>query len=133
MQTLPLPRLAALLRANANGDRGAEAAALQAPTKQCSEALCGASGWRLGAGCRADDGQVTCPACDRLVAARAARPGVLEVAAHPPADAVTCTGCGTVHLRLACPRCGQRIDATDDIVHGFVFARLTVAIPGQAT
>lgn len=88
--------------------------------------MCCASGWRLGAGCLNPAGRLTCPRCDREVTALAVRAGVIEVATHPPAQAVVCTGCGTTHDRLACPTCAQRVDAGDELALGLL------VVPGPA-
>jgi hypothetical protein len=99
---------------------GGRRAARRCRDRIAPPAACAAAGWQLGTACLVAAGTVVCPLCAVLVAARPVAAGVVEVAAHPPADAVTC-GCGTVHARLACPGCGRPTPAADALLHGHAF------------
>lgn len=78
--------------------------------------VCAAAGWQLGTATLTTAGTLTCPLCDRPVTARHVRAGVVEVAPHPPAEAVTCR-CGTTHAQYQCPACGRRLPAADAVLH----------------
>jgi hypothetical protein len=84
--------------------------------------VCAAVGWQLGTACLVAPGALVCPLCATTVACQTVRARVVEIAAHPPAGAVTCSGCGTTHARLACPGCGRAITPADALLGGVSFA-----------
>lgn len=85
-------------------------------------AVCAATGWKLGKASLTAPGILLCPACATTVTGRATRSGLVEVAAHPPTEAVTCGSCGAAHTRPECPTCGRPTPAADALLHGLVFA-----------
>jgi hypothetical protein len=89
--------------------------------------MCAAVGWQVGIASLTATGTVVCPRCTTPVDAVAVRRGIVEIAAHPPADAVTCSSCGTIHAHLACPGCGRGVTAADALLHGLSFPPVDVS------